>query len=143
MKPQITILQGPYAASLDYISATGEPFFKFCLAYTEPHMTFEEIDRFLWESRHEMTRFKNRYEGHVLVDLSAYNDRLAHELSDYFNAFLYFLRGNPEYIVTFTTEEKCSDSLREALERHFTLEIITLEGAENKKSPRIAGFTAD
>ena len=103
--------------------------------------TFNEINRFRWESK-QLTRFKNQYEGHVLIDLTAWNDNNC--LCDEFDAFMYYLKDNPGYLCTFTSEKQAGHELIKNLDEIFgeikQISFITDKPATQK---RTIGFTAD
>ena len=96
----------------------------------------KELDRFLWESRKEMTEYKNRYEGPVVIDLSKWNHR---QDNSFFEVFLYFLLDNV-LTLTFIIDEKQSTSLITCLERHFEIKKKELSTElHSEERPRI-GF---
>lgn len=57
----VTIIQGDYAKITARLSRTFKaPYFDFNFSFTDENEVFREINRFVWESKHLMTRFKNR-----------------------------------------------------------------------------------
>ena len=71
----VTIMQGEYSEITARLAETfNDIFFDFNFSYTDENEVFREINRFVWESRHLMTRFKNRYYGPVAISLSEWND---------------------------------------------------------------------
>lgn len=63
-------------------------FFEFRLSYGNRPEHYREFDRFHWTSRHQCTRFKNRYTGPVVVDISEWASESPNTcLTD----FLYYL----------------------------------------------------
>ena len=115
--------------------------FSFCFSYTAPESHFREIDRFLWESRHEKTRFANRYSGPVTVDISEWSTAVP---NDYFDAFLYFLKDQAaECRIVMVSDKICTDRILSRLERFFPLKTTDLLGTKEKKRKSVAiGFAA-
>ena len=63
-------------------------FFEFRLSYGNRPESFREFDRFHYISRHQYTRFKNRYTGPVVVDISEW---AAESPNTCLTDFLYYL----------------------------------------------------
>ena len=95
-----------------------------------------ELDRFLWESRKEMTEYKNRYNGPVVVDVSKWNNQSD---NSFFDAFLYFLRDNDNELTIIMTQ-KPSKQLLLCLEKHFIITIRELFIQKQKEAKTRIGF---
>ena len=135
----VEIIQGKYErAKKHYEASKHKDYFEFEFPYVDLQSSFREIDRFLWESRHEKTRFKNRYAGDVLIDITDWNNR---QLSLYFDAFMYFLKDNEDYKCTFMVRDCCSAALKERLEEFFELSFVDLLGGV-KTEIRTIGFVS-
>lgn len=131
------IILGSYEnAKRMYEQKNGKNYFEFEFSFVDQSQNFREINRFLWESKHEMTRFKNRYSGPVLIDLSQWNDE---QPNIYFDAFMYFLKDSEDIEVTFAVDNDLSHQLKKRIEKLFELEIITLDREVEKEEARI-GF---
>lgn len=113
-------------------------YFEFCFSFSSERERFREIDRFLWESRHERTRFENRYVGPTVINITEWSDAAPNEL---FDAFLYFCKDISEQSeVILVSERPCNDSIISRLKEFFELEITdTLEHREKTVSRKI-GF---
>ncbi len=134
----INLLQGKYEiAKKHYADATMTDFFEFDLSYVPKNEHFRELDRFLWESKHTMTRFKNRYDGPVLINLTSWNSK---EVNEYFEAFMYFLKDSPGLKCTFIVENKCNEQLLENLESFFEIKVMELTEVKEKEPKRKIGF---
>ena len=137
----MTIITGTYErVKKEYEAKTGEPYFEFYFPFVkESERHFSEIDRFLWESR-KLTRFKNRYEGEVLVDVSEWNEP-GKGNNRFFNAFMYFLKdfSIQHNRVTLMADQPCCDALLLRLQRFFTIEEICLEPHKAQQPTKI-GF---
>lgn len=108
--------------------------------YFEFELQFEncerELDRFLWESRKEMTEYKNRYSGPVVVDISKWNRQ---QDKSFFEAFLYFLKDNDNELTIIMTQ-KPSKQLLLCLEKHFIINTRELFFKEQKETKTRIGF---
>ena len=132
------LIQGSYVtAKKFYTEHNGKEYFEFHFPYVSKDQTFRELDRFLWESKHEMTRFRNRYEGPVLIDLTEWN---RHGRNEYFDAFMYFLLDNPSVKQTFILQEPCSTELMETLKSFFEIKVTELEIKKTPDAKRRIGF---
>ncbi len=133
----IKLIQGKYEIAKQYYKEDmNQDFFEFHFVYTSANEVFRELNRFVWESRHYKTRFKNRYEGPALIDITEWNQG---KLNDYFDAFLYFIKDSPHLECTFIVQEICSQELLKKLESFFEINIEKLE-VRNDKSKRQIGF---
>lgn len=135
----VALIQGKYEkAKAFYEKNVSKKYFEFQFAYVSQNEVFKEIDRFLWESRHQMTRFKNNYKGPVLIDLSCWNDN---DLNTYFDAFMFLLKDNGFYECTFMCQEECCEELLEKLKDYFEISITSLD-IEKKVKKMTIGFVA-
>lgn len=116
----------------------GADRFDFCFSYVPAENRFREIDRFLWESRHEMTRFENSYHGPAAVDLTAWSEASP---NDYFDAFMYFLKDfGEEGKLIFISEKPCREAILSRLRRFFEIEITDLLEKKEEHHTRKIGF---
>ena len=82
------LIEADYAWSSAHCKKKFPSYFEFRLSYGSRPEYFREFDRFHWTSRHQCTRFKNRYTGPVVVDVSEWAQESPNTcLTD----FLYFL----------------------------------------------------
>lgn len=136
----VKLIQGNYEKAKKHYEKSGKcDYFEFHLAYTPTNETFREIDRFLWESRHQKTRYRNRYEGPVLIDLSSWNGK---ETNTYFDAFMYFLKDNSSFECTFIVQKQCSAQMEQKLESFFKIKKTVLE-QNSIPSKRTIGFDTE
>lgn len=85
----VTIIQGDYAKITTRLSKTFKnEYFDFNFSFTDENEVFREINRFIWESKHLMTRFKNRYYGSVAISLSEWNNETP-KVATLFNIIMY------------------------------------------------------
>lgn len=104
-------------------------YFEFELQYEQCD---NELNRFLWESRKEMTNYKNRYDGAVVIDLSKWNRKCD---KPFFEAFQYFLLDNVTDL-TFILDDRPSELLLNSLNKRFeikTKELILTNKSDNKR----------
>lgn len=134
------LVQAKYEDAVEYCGRiTDGEYFNFCFEYTPETVYFREIDRFLWESRHECARFRNSYDGPAVIDISEWADELPNK---YFKAFLYFLKdragrtGEENNILL--CDRICGREISDAIEALFQLKTVTM-GLEAKKE-RTIGF---
>ena len=114
-------LQGDYKKIKGYCNDLfGKDYFEFEFTYVSENDKFKEIDRFLWESRHECTRYKNKYYGNLVIGLNEWNEN---EPNKYFEAFMYFLKDYLRYAHSciFFVEAQAGNSLISAVEKYFDL----------------------
>ncbi len=132
------LIQGSYGKTIEYCAKMFDgKFFEFELPYVSTDNHFCEIDRFLYESRHTL-RFKNHYEGNVVIDLSDWNDR--DKVNNYFESFMYFLKDNADiYNCVFIVDKKCSSKIIKMLKELFEIEITELDVPATETKTRI-GF---
>lgn len=116
-------------------------FFEFSFSYVPTEEKFRELDRFIWESKHQCARFKNYYEGDAVIELTEWNDNFTNE---YFDAFMFYLKGNLGRIsTTFIVDGRCSEALEKKMEKFFSIEIVELdENRANEEDGRFIGFAA-
>ena len=113
-------------------------YFEFCFSYTPVREYFREIDRFLWESRHEKARFSNRYNGPTVIDITEWSDATP---NDYFDAFMYFTKDlAAENNVVLVSERACDVEVLSRLKRFFELEISNLLEQKKDRQQRRIGF---
>lgn len=100
-------------------------YFEFSFGFVSEEERFREIDRFLWESKKEMTVFKNRYIGPCVIDISEWNDRICNR---YFEAFMYFILDlSSSCDIYLTLDKECSNQLKSNLELFFSaIKIVSL-----------------
>jgi len=129
------LIHGDYEKCIEYCrEMAGEEFFEFDFPFVSSDEKFRELDRFLWESRHQHTRFQNRYEGRVVIDITAWNKRYPNE---YFEAFLYFLKGNEDiYSCVMISAEPYSHEVLEKLGKLFKIKEVQLDGASRSKNKK-------
>jgi len=134
-------LQGDYKKVKGYFNDLfPNDYFEFEFSYVAEDEKFKEIDRFLWESRHECTRYKNRYNGSLVIGLNEWNNN---ETNKYFDAFMYFLKDYMRFAhsCVFFIEDFADKSLIEALEKHFDLTVKELSiTVKNDRIQRKIGF---
>lgn len=138
------LIQGSYEKAIKYCKVNQKKFFEFEFCYTPMNERFREIDRFLWESRHQMTRYKNNYEGPAVINLTSWNQ---HYPNEYFDAFMYFLKSKAKQLdITFIIEQKCNVNILERLKCFFDVQIksIDIDKTTHKGSThRQIGFHMD
>ena len=136
------LIQGKYEEAITQCrSKIDGEYFEFCFSYTTAEERFREIDRFLWESRHQCTRYQNRYDGPVVVDLTQWARQYP---NDYFDAFMYFLKDiscGRECI--FISETVCGRQIVDRMSDLFDVNVITLDTVKThseKKKTNPIGF---
>lgn len=135
------LLQGDYKKVKGFCNDLfTNGYFEFEFSYVSENERFREIDRYLWESRHECTRFKNRYEGDIVIGLNEWNKN---DPNKYFDAFMYFIKDCQKFTHSciLFVEDYVSESLLTSLKKHF--DIITKEmglDVKENKSKRKIGF---
>ena len=117
----------------------GEDYFPFVFPYVSVDAPFREIDRFLWESKRTRTRFRNRYEGNVVIDITAWSTQIPNE---YFEAFMCFLEDNSDILPTvFISETVCGSHVKASLSKHFEISELLLDSAVDRSANRnVIGF---
>ena len=137
------LIKGDYEKAVSYCREMikGE-FFEFDFPFVPMNEHFREIDRFLWESKHQCTRFENRFEGRAVIDISDWN---RHYPNDYFDAFMYFMKDNEAYVsCTLISSEPWKSEVTDRLEKLFEVKEVDLSGGESsKKSGNVIGFAVD
>lgn len=137
------LIRGDYEKAVLYCSEMIKgDFFEFDFPFIPMNENFREIDRFLWESRHQCTRFKNRFEGRAVIDVSDWN---RHFPNDYFDAFMYFLKDNEAYVAcTLISSESWSEEVTERLKRLFDVKEADVSGGSgDAKKKKAIGFYVD
>lgn len=117
-------------------------YFEFCLSYGSRPEYFREFDRFHWTSRHQCTRFKNRYTGPVVVDLSEWAEESPNVcLTD----FLYYLLdkyGSKDCVLI--SEKPLGKELLAHVEKTVALDrIIQRLKPKELLSKRVIGFQVE
>ena len=132
------LVQGEYENAVNYCRGIAQNAgFEFCFTYVSGNEVFKEINRFIWESKHMHTRFKNKYKGPVIIDISQWCTR---EPNLYFNAFMYYLKDNSnDYEINFISDKECPKFLIAHLKTFFELDVIDL-GIEKVKQETKIGF---
>ncbi len=134
----ITLIQGEYEkAKAHYNSTMLKDYFEFHFVYTSANEVFRELDRFIWESKHQKTRFKNQYTGPVLIDLTEWN---SNETNEYFEAFLYYLKDHAYLECTFIVQDLCEDWFLDVLNTFFEIAVVELDIRKEKEQKRRIGF---
>ena len=131
----VTIVQGDYPRIASKLSAHFKgDYFDFDFAYVSENEVFREINRFIWESKHMMTRFKNRYTGPVAVCLSGWNEE---SLNGYFDTFMYFMKDMfPESKICFYLESRISGRMLTGIKELFpNVRLIELQLKKSPKKP--------
>lgn len=124
----INLILGKYELAISYYrQQMHEDCFEFHFTYVPRDERFRELDRFIWESRHTKTRFKNKYAGPVLIDITEWNFEIP---NDYFTAFMFYLKDNPDLECTFLAENEISSILLQKLSAFFEVNVIKLETRE-------------
>ena len=135
----VRIIQGEYSNIKAYIGdILQNKYFDFNFTFTEENEVFREINRFIWESKHLHTRFKNRYSGPVAVCLSEWNNE---RLNNYFDIFMYFLKDISSDSDIYLYVESCiSECISKRIEYFFPkIKKVDLQLTEEKVTRRI-GF---
>lgn len=134
----VTLIQGEYEKAKDYYKSTMlNDYFEFHFVYTSTNEVFRELDRFIWESKHQKARFKNRYAGPVLIDLTEWNSS---EPNEYFDAFLYYLKDHVYLECTFIVQNLCDECFLEKIRSFFEIYVVELEIQKGKDQKRRIGF---
>lgn len=122
----MNLIKGPYEKCIEHcIDDENAECFVFDFPYVSISEYFREINRFLWESKHQFVRFKNCYSGKAIVDITAWNKSSPNE---YFDAFLYFLKDRESSIdCTFISEPDYSEIVLERINRLFLTNIVPLD----------------
>ncbi len=139
------LVQGDYRKTKEYIYATLKGVcFEFYLPYVDENAVFREINRFNDESK-KLTRFKNKYTGDVVINLTDWVDK---PINEYFSAFMYYLVDRTlnfkKSELIFTTEKVCPHEFLTTIEDYFDNKIQVIDlGVKTKdtKKPSI-GFIA-
>lgn len=121
------LVQGDFKNTTSYLhKKINRNYFEFAFCYVSEDERFREIDRFLWESKKEMTVFKNKYVGPCVIDVSEWNDKAYNR---YFEAFMYFVLDLSDSCdVYLTITEECSIQLKSNLQLFFhELKVVALK----------------
>ncbi len=136
------LIQGEYIKIKQYLHKTKQCFpFEFALPFVDERQTFQEINRFLDESK-KMAHFKNQYTGGAIIDVTEWCEN---PINTYFAAFLYFLfdreLASKQNKHIFISEKMCSKELTNAIASIFDpVNAIDLGVKRGNKAP--IGFTA-
>lgn len=134
----ITLIQGEYEKAISHYKSTMlKDYFEFHFVYTSANEVFRELDRFIWESRHQKTRFKNQYKGPVLIDLTEWN---GNDINEYFEAFLYYLKDHSYLECTFIVQNLCEECFLDKLNEFFEIDVVELDIRKDKEKKRRIGF---
>lgn len=137
----IILIEGEYEkAKAYYKSAMIKDYFEFHFVYTSANEVFRELDRFIWESRHQKTRFKNQYKGPVFIDLTEWN---GNDINKYFDAFLYYLKDHACLECTFIVQNFCKASFLDKLNEFFEINVVKLDIRRDKEKKRRIGFYSE
>ena len=140
------LVQGDFRKTREYVyTALKGHYFEFYFPYIDEDAVFREINRFNDESK-KLTRFKNKYTGNVVVNLTAWIDK---PLNEYFTVFMYFLVDrtlefkNSKLI--FTSEKVCSHEFLTTIEDYFDNKIQVIDlGVKTKDTKKTSiGFITD
>ena len=140
------LIQGDYRKINEYLrDVLSGAYFEFNFPYVDEKNVFKEINRFNDESR-KLTRFKNKYLGDVVVNISDWVDK---PINEYFRAFMYFLLDrkldSKNAVLLFACEKICSYELLVYLEEHFEEKIQTVDLGVNTRntSQQTIGFIVE
>lgn len=136
----LRLVQGDYKNTRSYLLDIFKgDYFDFNLTYAGENEVFKEINRFVWESKHLKTRFKNRYTGSVAVCLSEWNDRY---LNQYFDAFMYFLKDmSAQSDICLYVEKTISREMLEKVKWYFpNIRRVDLYLSEKQEKGQQIGF---
>ena len=133
------LIQGEYRKSKEYILIElKNDYFEFNLPYVDENSDFKEINRFNDESK-KCTRFKNKYSGNVVVNLSEWANK---PLNEYFIAFMCFLVDRTLELknskLIFICEQICSQELICTIEDYFDEKIQLIDLGVKTKDRRRA-----
>lgn len=140
------LVQGDCRKAKEYIYDTLKGrCFEFDFPYIDENAVFREINRFNDESK-KLTRFKNKYTGNVVVNLTSWIDK---PINEYFTAFMYFLvdrtlKFNKSELI-FTTEKVCPHEFLITIEYYFGNKIQLIDlGVKTKDTKKTSiGFITD
>ncbi len=141
----VKLVQGTYRKAKEYIhTALKGSYFEFYFPYVDENAIFREINRFNDESK-KLTRFKNKYTGDVVVNLTDWVDK---PINEYFSAFMYYLVDrtlefkNSKLI--FTSEKICPREFLTTIENYFDskIQLIDLGVKTNDIKKHSIGFVA-
>lgn len=139
------LVQGDFRKTREYIyTALKGHYFEFYFPYIDENAVFREINRFNDESK-KLTRFKNKYTGNVVVNVTDWIDK---PINEYFIAFMYFLVDrtlefkNSKLI--FTSETICPREFLTTIENYFDNKIQLIDlGVKTKDTKKYSiGFIA-
>lgn len=140
------LVQGDFRKTREYIyTALKGHYFEFDFPYIDENAVFREINRFNDESK-SLTRFKNKYTGNVVVDLTDWVDKT---INEYFSAFMYYLVDrtlefkNSKLI--FTSEKICPHEFLIIIENYFDNKVQLIDlGVKTKDTKKSSiGFIID
>lgn len=116
-------------------------FFEFRLGYGSRSEVYNEFNRFHWTSRHTGTRFKNKYDGPLVLDISEWADESPNTcLTD----FLYYLADSfsPDACIIIS-EKTCSKELVDHIDKVLPIEKRICLLKEKNQAYRVIGFQAE
>lgn len=138
------LLEGKYVDAINYCAKrTDKEPFVFELRYADADTDFRELDRFLWESRHSTgQRFRNRYTGPAVIDITSWNDRVP---NDNLRAFLYYMKDHESEIDCYLmSETEFSARITDCVEGLFDIGRPVRVGKprdkRDKDNGRVIGF---
>lgn len=134
------LIQGNYEKAIKQCQKElKSDYFEFCFSYVSANDVFREIKRFLWESKHQCTHFKNRYIGPTVIDISEWSNRFPNE---YFDAFMYFVKSNMHQMeFIFISHDYCNTEITDRLNEFFNIRVVDIERRKSSKNKKNAiGF---
>lgn len=116
--------------------------FEFTLSFSDEYSNrFEEINRFQQQSVEQFARFRNRYTGRTVIDLSEWSDK---PINSKLFAFLYFLKDRELYDkknkTTFVCETHLEPELIERIEDIFDEQVDVIDLGVKQKTKNPIGF---
>ena len=140
------LVQGDFRKTREYVyTALKGHYFEFDFPYIDENAVFREINRFNDESK-KLTRFKNKYTGNVVVDLTDWVDKT---INEYFSSCMQYLVHitlefkNSKLI--FTSEKICPHEFLTTIEDYFDNKIQVIDlGVKTKDTKKSSiGFIID
>jgi len=120
------LIQAKYEKAIQYCnSKIKSEYFEFSFSYVSMDERFRELDRFIWEARHQCTRYKNCYSGDIVIDISEWSDK---EPNEYFDAFMYYIKDiYSKHHCIFISEKICDKGIIDRIHEHFEITVQTLD----------------
>ncbi|MBO5935264.1 MAG: hypothetical protein J6Q94_07215 [Clostridia bacterium] len=135
------LIQGNYEKAIRQCQKElKSDYFEFCFSYVSANEDFREIKRFLWESKNQCTRFRNRYIGPAVIDITEWSRKYPNE---YFDAFMYFIKSNMEQMqFIIISHNYCNKEITERLEEFFNIRVVDVDRRKsaNNKKKNVIGF---